>query len=383
MKSVYFDSAATTAIDPEVKEAMIAAMDSYGNPSSTHNIGRKSKIIIERVRKGIAQQLNCQPGEIFFTSGGTEADNMAILCAVRDLGVTRIISSPIEHHAVGHTAEFLRDHNNVELIYLEVDELGQPDLDQLESLLKEDTPTLVSLMHANNELGNILDIERVGAMCRENNAWFHSDTVQTVGHRPIDLETLPEDFITCAAHKIHGPKGAGFLYVRSSVKIHSMIMGGGQERSMRAGTENIIGIAGLGKAIELAYKNLDHDRAYMLDLKKYAVERVQKDFPFISFNGLSADPEKSLFTVLSLRLPKNDKTDLILFSLDMKGIGVSGGSACNSGSSKGSHVIEAINKNNESLVSLRLSFSKYNTKEELDYFFECLAQILEMELENA
>ena len=377
MKTVYFDSAATTAIDADVREAMIEAMDSYGNPSSTHNIGRKSKIIIERVRKNIAAELNCLPGEIFFTSGGTEADNIAIQCAVRDLGVTRIISSPIEHHAVGHTAEFLRDNNKVELVYLNVDEFGQIDLDQLEALLKEDKPTLVSLMHANNELGNIIDIQKVGEMCRENGAWFHSDTVQTVGHQKIDLEKLPVDFIACAAHKIHGPKGTGFLYVRSSVKIHSMIMGGGQERSMRAGTENIIGIAGLGKAIELAYKNLDKDKAYILGLKQYAMNRIEKDFPFITYNGLSNDLDKSLFTVLSLRLPKNDQTDLILFSLDMKGIGVSGGSACNSGSSKGSHVIEAINKKNENLVSVRLSFSKYNTKEDLDYFFDSLAEILE------
>lgn len=383
MKSVYFDSAATTAIDPLVREAMIDTIDSYGNPSSAHNIGRKSKIIIERIRKNIAAELNCLPGEIFFTSGGTEADNMAIHCAVRDLGVTRIISSPIEHHAVGHTAEFLRDNKNIELVYLNVDAYGQVDLNQLETLLKEDKPTLVSLMHANNELGNIIDIQHVGELCRAHNAWFHSDTVQTVGHQKLDLEKIPVDFIACAAHKIHGPKGSGFLYVRSNVKIHSMIMGGGQERSMRAGTENIIGIAGLGKSIELAYQNLEEDKAYILNLKRYAIERIEKDFPAISFNGLSNNLDKSLFTVLSLRLPKNDKTDLILFSLDMKGIGVSGGSACNSGSSKGSHVIEAINKKNENLVSLRLSFCKYNTKEELDYFFDCLAEILEPSMAKA
>jgi len=375
-KQVYLDSAATTVLSPEVKQAMLEAMEVYGNPSSIHHEGRKAKIVVEKVRKQIAEALNCLPGEIFFTSGGTEADNMAIQAAVRDLGVTRIITSPIEHHAVLHASEFVEANKNVELVFLSVDEKGSIDLNELEDLLQKDVPTLVTLMHANNEIGNIIDLERIAQICKSNGAFIHSDTVQTVGHEILDLSKIPVDFIACAAHKIHGPKGAGFLFVRSGVKIQSLIKGGGQERGMRAGTENIVGIAGLGKAVEMAYKNLEEDKAYILELKNYAIKRIQKDFPQITFNGLSADVKNSLFTVLSLSIPKTDKTSMLLFSLDMKGIAISGGSACSSGASKGSHVSEAINKTKIETENLRLSFSKYNTKEELDYFFECLREIL-------
>ncbi len=375
-KQVYLDSAATTVLSPEVKRAMMEAMEVYGNPSSIHHEGRKAKIVVEKVRKQIAKAMNCLPGEIFFTSGGTEADNMAIQAAVRDLGVKRIITSPIEHHAVLHSAEFAEANKNVELVFLSVDEKGQINLNELEELLFVDVPTLVTLMHANNEIGNIIDLEKIAKLCKAHGAFMHSDTVQTVGHENLDLAKIPVDFIACAAHKIHGPKGAGFLFVRSGVKIQSLIKGGGQERGMRAGTENIVGIAGLGKAVEMAYKNLEEDKAYILELKSYAIHLIQKDFPQISFNGLSGYVKNSLFTILSLSIPKTDKTAMLLFSFDMKGISLSGGSACSSGASKVSHVSEAINKTEVQAENLRLSFSKYNTKEELDYFFECLGEVL-------
>lgn len=376
MKLVYLDNAATTPIDPLVQEAMIEAMNVFGNPSSTHVAGRKAKIIIEKTRSLIAKELNCATGEIFFTSGGTEADNMALSCAVRDLGVQRIIYPIIDHHAIGHTTTFLHNTAQIQIDCVEVDENGVIDLDHLKTLLGQEIPTLVSIMHVNNEIGNINPIAAIGDLCKEYGAYFHSDTVQSIGHYKLDLKAINVDFIACAAHKFHGPKGIGFIYIKAGLKVNPIIHGGGQERNMRAGTENIIGIAGLGKAFELAYKNLEEDSAHMIALKLYVIHKIQNEYSNIEFNGLSGEIDKSNYTVLNLAIPKNSKTEMILFNMDMKGIALSGGSACNSGSDKGSHVIDEIRKDKEPTMSVRLSFSKFTTKEDLDYFFKCLSEIV-------
>jgi cysteine desulfurase len=372
---IYLDSAATTALDAHVKQAMIEAMDVYGNPSSTHDLGRKARIEIEKVRKLIADELHCSPGEIFFTSGGTEADNIALLCSVRDLGVKHIISSPIEHKAVLQTAQWLADRGEVQLTLLPVDEKGNIDLDDLETALQTDDKTLVTLMYANNEIGTVNPMHEICALAKKHNALVHSDTVQAICHTKINLEELPLDFLACAAHKFHGPKGVGFCFVRGGLKIAPQIMGGGQERNMRAGTENIVGIVGLGKAFELAYANLNEDRKAIKDIKAYAIKRLTETFDDIIFLGESADLEKSLFTVLSIGFPNEGATSLMTFSLDMKGIAVSGGSACNSGSSKGSHVLAALGEKHQDRIPVRISFSKYNSKEDIDRFVIALKEI--------
>lgn len=376
MSVVYLDNAATTPISPEVKEAMSNAMDIFGNPSSTHTLGRKAKIIIEKTRSLIAKELNCATGEIFFTSGGTEADNLALFSAVRDLGVKRIISTKIEHHAVGHSLEFLKETEGIEVVLIGLNEKGELNLEELKELLQIEVKTLVTLMYVNNEIGNLIDLKSIAELCKEYNALFHSDTVQGVGHFKINLKEIPVDFIACAAHKFHGPKGVGFAFVRGGLPIKPVIHGGGQERNLRAGTENIVGIAGLGKAFELAYKNLKDDKQHMLSLKKHCIEQISQRFPEVEFNGLSAELERSNYTVLSLAIPKNANTDMILFNLDMKGIAVSGGSACNSGSEKGSHVIDEIRKGKDPVMVVRVSFSKYTTKEEIDFFIDSLDDIL-------
>ena len=372
---IYLDNAATTPLAPEVKAAMIEALDVFGNPSSTHELGRKAKIEVEKVRKVIATQLNCQPGEIFFTSGGTEADNLAIFCAVRDLGVKHIITTHIEHHAVGYPIDFLVENDSVRVTYLPVNEAGDIDLADLEAALKSDDKTLVSLMWANNEIGNINPMAEICAMAKQHGALVHSDTVQAVCHMPIDLQTLPLDFLACAAHKFHGPKGAGFCFIRGGVKIKPQLMGGAQERNLRAGTENITGIIGLGKAFELAYSNLERDRESMLAVKQYAIQRLTQTFDDIIFLGNSGDLEKSLFTVLNIGFPSDGSTGLLTFSLDMHKIAASGGSACNSGSNKGSHVIAALGEKFAERVPLRISFSKYTTTAEIDKLIEALKAI--------
>ena len=372
---IYLDNAATTPLAPEVKAAMIEALDVFGNPSSTHELGRKAKIEVEKVRKVIATQLNCQPGEIFFTSGGTEADNLAIFCAVRDLGVKHIITTHIEHHAVGYPIDFLVENDSVRVTYLPVNEAGDIDLADLEAALKSDDKTLVSLMWANNEIGNINPMAEICAMAKQHGALVHSDTVQAVCHMPIDLQTLPLDFLACAAHKFHGPKGAGFCFIRGGVKIKPQLMGGAQERNLRAGTENITGIIGLGKAFELAYSNLERDRESMLAVKQYAIQRLTQTFDDIIFLGNSGDLDKSLFTVLNIGFPSDGSTGLLTFSLDMHKIAASGGSACNSGSNKGSHVIAALGEKFAERVPLRISFSKYTTTAEIDKLIEALKAI--------
>lgn len=368
--SVYLDNAATTPIAPEVIEAMLPVMrNGFGNPSSTHAFGRQSKALIETARRSIAMHLNCQPSEIIFTSGGTEADNMALRSAVVVLGVKHIITSELEHHAVGHTATYLENLGLAHVSYVRNDEKGNIDLHHLEELLsKSKEKMLVSLMHANNEIATLLPIQQVSVLCRRYNALFHSDTVQSMGHYSFDLKALDIDFITCAAHKLHGPKGVGFLYVNKKTKTGAMIQGGAQERGLRGGTENVHGIVGMSKALDLAYEELEAHQHHVQGLKSYMIEQLKAEFPDISFHGEIA-PEKSLYTVLNVCFPKTDKAAMLLFTLDLKGVAVSGGSACSSGSVKGSHVLEGIDAD-MTRPNVRFSFSRYTTIEEIDFALE-------------
>ena len=372
---VYLDNAATTPMDPEVLEAMLPYMkENFGNPSSTHAFGRKTKTAIEKSRKSIASYLNCQPRELYFTSGGTEADNMALKCAVRDLGVTRIITAATEHKAVIESSDLLSQQFGIEVEYVHLDEKGRPMASDLEQRLQNEMPTIVSLMHANNEIGTMIDLHEIGNICRKYGAFFHSDTVQTMGHYTFDLSDMPIDFITCAGHKFHGPKGVGFLYVRKELKVRSMIQGGAQERQLRGGTENLYGIVGLGKAFEMAYADLDAHIAHVQGLKDYMKEELEKEFPGIGFNG-DTSTEGSLYTVLNVCLPETENNKMFLFSMDLKGIAVSGGSACNSGASAGSHVLTAIGSST-SCTSVRFSFSRLTTKEEVDYTLSVVKELL-------
>lgn len=372
---IYFDNAATTALDPQVLEVMMPYLtEKFGNPSSIYSYGRETRLAIETARKSVAKILNAHPAEIFFTSGGTESSNTAINAAVHDLGCRHIITSPIEHHATLHTVENLYHRGEVALSYVKLLPNGHVDLEDLEQQLAGcEDKCLVTLMHANNEIGNILDIHAVGEICKRYSAVFHSDTVQTVGHFPFDLRNTPVHFITGAGHKFHGPKGVGILYVNENVKIKPHIHGGSQERNMRAGTENLYGIVGFAKALELATEHYEKDSAYIKSLKLYMLEQVQKQIKRASFNG---DPlGKSLYTVLSVSFPKTEKSEMILFNLDINNICASGGSACTSGADQGSHVIRAIN-NNPNQVTVRFSFSKHNTKEEIDQVISKLKEII-------
>jgi cysteine desulfurase len=372
---IYFDNAATTALDPQVLEAMMPFFtERFGNPSSIYSYGRETRLAIESARKSVARTLNAHPAEIFFTSGGTEASNTAIFSAVRDLGCTHIITSPIEHHATLHTVEYLKNRGEASLSYVQLLPNGHIDMEDLEHLLAaSEEKTLVSLMHANNEIGNMTDIHAVGELCKLYNAIFHSDTVQTLGHFTIDLRNMPVHFITGAGHKFHGPKGVGMLYVNENVKIHPLIHGGGQERNMRAGTENVYGIVGFGKALEIATAGLEAESSHIKGLKVYMMEQLKKKIKGVAFNG---DPlGRSLYTVLSVSFPKTEKSEMILFNLDINHICASGGSACTSGADQGSHVIRAIN-NNPNQVTVRFSFSKFNTKEEVDMVVEKLKELI-------
>lgn len=372
---VYLDNAATTPIDKEVLAVMFSIMENqYGNPSSIHAHGREVRSVVELARKTVAKLLNTSPAEIFFTSGGTEADNTAIRCGIHDHGITHAITSKIEHHAVGHTLEELEKKGVIKLSYVNIDSKGNVDYAHLEELLKNNERSFVSLMHANNEIGTLLDVERVGNICEQYNALFHCDTVQTMGHYVHDLSKLKVHFIACAAHKLHGPKGVGFLYVNHNVKIKPFIYGGAQERNMRGGTENVYGIAGLAKALEIAYHEMDEHSQYVQGLKSYMIEQLKQNFADIQFNG-ETDPSKSLYTVLNVSFPESDMGDMMLFNLDINGISASGGSACSSGSNIGSHVLTAIGTN-PNRPSVRFSFSKYNTKEEIDFVIEKLKQIV-------
>jgi cysteine desulfurase len=373
---VYLDNAATTPIAKEVIKEIEPYLHTYfGNPSSTHSFGRKTKNAIEINRRKIANFINADTNEIVFTSGGTEADNMAMRCAVLDLGVKRIITSKIEHHAVGHTAECLKKSHHTEIIYLTTDEFGNPSIDELKEYLKKDVKTLVSLMHANNEIGTLLPIEEVSSICHEHqHVYFHSDTVQTMGHYKFDVKKLKIDFLVCSAHKFHGPKGIGFLYVNKNLHLNPIITGGSQERSHRGGTENLYGIIGLGKAMELAFTDLKDHQQHVQNLKTHLIEQLRKIDSRIKFNG-ELNIQKSLYTVLSVRFPKDICNSMLLFSLDIYGIATSGGSACSSGSTKGSHVLAEL-PDQDDYQSVRFSFSRYNTKKEVEFTLDKISSIV-------
>src|SRR5690554_2934203 len=373
--SVYLDNAATTALKSEVLDAMLPYFQSfYGNPSSQHGAGREAKSAIETSRKLVAQLITAHPGDIVFNSGGTESNNMILKGAVRDLGVKHIITSVIEHHGILHTVEYLEKTRQIKLTILPVDQFGQISMDSLEKALSEsEGKTLVSIMHANNEIGSMIDIDAVAHLCKAYDALFHSDTVQSFAHCHIDVQHTPIDFLSVAAHKFHGPKGVGFLYMRKSAKLHEQIHGGAQERGLRAGTENVAGIVGLAKAAELAYMHLNEDKAHILGLKKYLINQIREAISGVLFNG-RIDEGASLYTVLSISLPPHQSGGLLLFKLDMQKIYVSGGSACSSGAAVGSHVMAAIQHDPER-VPLRVSFSKYNTKEDIDTLVSAIVKL--------
>ena len=370
---VYLDNAATTPMDPLVIDAMVTVMkEHFGNPSSTHAYGRKTRSEVEIARRKISGILNVAPGEIFFTSGGTEADNMAIRGAVESLGIKHAITSSIEHHAVGHTLETLQKEGKVRVSEVNLTPNGRVDLDHLKELLANNERSLVSLMHANNEIGNLLPIKEVGEICREYDAIFHSDTVQTMAHYTFDLEELYIHFITGAAHKFHGPKGSGFLYVNNDIKIDPLIHGGSQERNMRGGTENVPGIIGLAKAMEIGFEDVEEHQKHVQGLKTYMIEQLEARIPEVEFNGDAKG--SSLYTVLNVRFPKTDKAEMLLFSLDIAGVACSGGSACTSGSELGSHVLRGIGAD-VNRPSVRFSFSRFTTKEEIDYAVEKVTEL--------
>ncbi|KQB37405.1 Aminotransferase, class V [Flavobacterium aquidurense] len=359
---------------PEVIQEMTKVMaEDFGNPSSTHSFGRNGKTILELSRKSIAKHLNCSAQEIIFTSGGTEADNWILRSAVEDLKIERIITSKIEHHAVLHTVLVLEAEYNIQVDYVNINPDGSIDLTHLSNLLAQEKKTIVSLMHVNNETGTILDLDRVGVICKQYNVLFHSDTVQSVGKTEIDLQKIPVDFIVASAHKFHGPKGVGFVFIRKNSGLQPLIFGGEQEKGLRAGTEAVHQIAGMAKALSLSYENLDHERTYISELKMYLIEQLENHFPGFRINGKKDD----FYNIINIILPFSaDKTSMLLFSLDMKGIAVSRGSACQSGSIKPSHVLkEMLSETDLKLPNLRISFSHYNTKEDIDWLIESLKAI--------
>jgi len=377
MQKVYFDNAATTPINQEVIEIVAQTMNSiYGNPSSTHQFGRSAKTLVEKSRKSIAKLLNCSASEIVFTAGGSEADNLILFNAVKNLNVKRIISTKIEHHAILHTLNSLEKEYSIQIDYVDVNEKGEIDLEHLITILENsEVKTLVSLMQVNNEIGNILDVDKVISICKDQNALFHSDTVQGLTHLKIDLQKSPIDFIAASAHKFHGPKGVGFAVIKKGFGIQPILHGGEQERGARAGTENTHSIVGMEMALNIATKNYEKDKVYIINLKQYFIEQLQNNFENIQFNGLSNDLDKSAYHILNVRFEK--EIPMLLFNLDLKGIAASGGSACQSGSNKGSHVLNAIlNEDEAKKTSVRFSFSIYNTKNEVDYVIEALKSII-------
>ncbi len=377
MARIYLDNAATTRLDPEVFEAMQPyLLEYYGNPSSIHGHGRDVRSAIEKSRRTIAELLNTSPSEIFFTSGGTEADNTAIRCSIEQRNIKNVLTSKIEHHAVLHTLQHLEKQGHIKLDYAPLDEFGSVDVKAVESWLKSNPNSLVSLMHANNEIGNILDIEEVSWLCKQQGAIFHSDTVQTMGHYTHDLQEIKAHHIVGAAHKFHGPKGVGFLYINAEHSIHPFIHGGAQERNMRGGTENVYGIIGLAKALEIAYRDMESHRNHIQGLKDRMIKGLTAKIENIAFNGLCADADNSLYTILNVCLPVSDMSEMLLFNLDIKGISASGGSACSSGSDVGSHVIAEMVRDMKR-PNVRFSFSKYNTTEDIDMAVNALAEIYE------
>lgn len=375
MSRIYLDNAATTPLDPQVLEAMLPYYTThFGNPSSIHSHGREVRSAIEKARKTVANLLSCSPSEIIFTSGGTEADNSALVCLGTSPLVQHIISSPLEHHAVLHTLDKLQAQGHVQVHYLHPDERGRLSLAELESLLQQHPQALVSLMHGNNEVATLNDLEAIGSLCRQYEAYFHSDTVQTMGHYRHTLNTLPVDMVVGSAHKFHGPKGVGFLYLRGGLKIAPFISGGAQERNMRGGTENVAGIVGLAKALELAYAHMDEHRAHITALKARMMQALRLTFDDIRFNGDSDNLEGSLYTVLNVSLPASDTSDMLLFNLDIEGVSASGGSACSSGSDIGSHVLSALGCD-KNRGAVRFSFSRLTTEAEVDRAVEILARV--------
>ena len=376
MQNIYLDNAATTPLEPAVLECMIDAYQQvFGNPSSNHQFGRKAKTILEGSRKQIARLLNCEAFEIYFTSGGTESANLILHNAVQNLKVKRIVSSKIEHQAVLLTLDTLHRQYGTEITYVHHLPDGNIDSEHLELLLNEPTDTLVSLMMVNNEIGNILAMEQVAALCKKYHAFFYSDCVQSVGHMPVDLKKIPVDFITASAHKFHGPKGIGFAYVKKGIPIGPMITGGEQERGVRAGTENMVSILGMEKALTIATSNLEKDRKHLQELKEYFIGLLKQNWPEITFNGNSSHPELGAPHLLSVRFP--EMIPMLLFKLDLKGIAASAGSACQSGSEKGSHVLkEILDEANQRKTTVRFSFSKYNTLQEIDLVVDALKEVL-------
>ena len=360
---VYLDNAATTPVAPEVAQSMMEVYQTvHGNPSSTHAAGRKAKALVETSRRAIAQHLNCPARAICFTSGGTEADNHAIQASVRCLGVTRIVTSAAEHSAVIKASEMAGAGFNVEVVHVKHHESGEVDLADLEAILGSSAKkTLVSLMHANNEVGVMLDLQAVSQLCRQHDALSHSDTVQTMGHYPMDLSGLDVDFLTCSAHKFHGPKGSGFLYVNPALKVEGMIVGGGQERLLRGGTENVAGIVGLRAAMDLAFAHMASHESHVRGLKRLMVEGLKKELPGVSFNG-DSDKEDRLYTVLNVKFPPHPNSGMAVFLMDLEGIACSGGSACSSGATMGSHVLRALGFHEANKASVRFSFSRYTTE---------------------
>jgi len=378
--NIYLDNAATTPLDSLVLQTMIPFMqEHFGNPSSSHAFGRKTKTAIENARRTIAKALNCLPSEIYFTSGGTEADNLAMHSAVHDLGCKHIITSAIEHSAVIKTAELFAAKGWAKLSIVQLTPNGHIDLLHLEQLLANNEKSFVSLMHGNNEIANLLPLAEVGEMCKKYDAVFHSDTVQTMGHYAFDLKNTKVDFINAAAHKFHGPKGVGFIYINRRLKINAAITGGGQERGMRGGTENLYGIVGLGKAIELAYEHLSEHQSHVRSLKAYMIDLLKQEVSGVRFNGDSASTD-SLYTVLNVTFPPTANADMMLFLLDLEGIACSGGSACSSGATKGSHVLDAIGALTSGSASLRFSFSRFTKKEEIEYAVQKIKELCSIEV---
>ena len=381
MQKVYFDNAATTQIRPEVVTKMISVLqDDYGNPSSTHSFGRSAKNYIEQARKNIANYLGVKASEIIFTSGGTEADNLVLNSAIRNLEVQHIITSKIEHHGVLHTVQELEQQAGILVSYVRILKDGTLDYEHLEELLQSvDQKTLVSLMHINNEIGTILDIERVGRLCTEYNALFHSDMVQSVGHYEINLKELAVDFVAVSAHKFHGPKGIGFAYVKQNSGLKSLIFGGEQERGLRAGTEGVHNIVGMDEAFRLSYEFMEEEHKYVLGLKEYFISKLKENIQGVQFNGSCTDAEKSTYTLINFSIPVSlNKAGILLFHLDINGIACSKGSACQSGSTMASHVLtEILDEEDLEKPSIRFSFSKYNTKEEIDYVIEVLSKFMD------
>ncbi len=372
--NIYFDNAATTPIDNDVIELMYSVMkEKFGNPSSIHRYGRETKVLIENSRKKIAEILAISPSEIFFTSCGTEANNTVLYAMINGLKVKNIITSPLEHHAITHTLAMFERTGRIKVHYVNINSKGQIDLNHLEELLDSNENAFVTLMHANNEIGNLLPIKDVSDLCVSHQVLFHSDMVQTMGKFNIGLNNIKTDFVSSSAHKFHGPKGIGFLYINGKNRIEPLLYGGGQERNMRAGTENIYGIIGMAKALEIASSNMEQIQNHIMNLKSYMLKQLSDNVEGIQFNGESES--KGLYTIINFSLPKTDKSEMLIYNLDIEGIAVSGGSACTSGSTVGSHVLSAMNVD-QSRPAIRLSFSKYNTIKEVDHFINILKNII-------